>query len=60
MRIDFIIKKFRKSGYNITRDVNTSVIVVTTPRGFGHTFESYRAAYLYYFPKNEEYAVSYN
>ena len=60
MTKDFIIKKFRKSGYKISRDINTSKIVVTTPMGFGHTFESYRAAYLHYFPKNEKYAVSYN
>lgn len=60
MRIDFIISRFRKNGYKITRDMNTSVIVVTTPRGFGRTFESYRAAYLHYFPKKEKYAVSYN
>ena len=59
MTKDFIIKKFRKSGYKITRDVNTSMIVVTTPCGFGHTFESYRAAYMNYFPKKEKYAVSY-
>ena len=60
MTKDFIIKKFRKSGYKISRDINTYKIVVTTPIGFGHTFESYRAAYLHYFPKKEKYAVSYN
>ena len=60
MRIDFIISRFRKSGYKISRDINTSKIVVTTPRGFGHTFESYRAAYMHYFQKKEKYEVSYN
>ena len=54
MRIDFIVKRFRKNGYKITRDVNTSMIVVTTPCGFGHTFKSYRSAYMCYFPKKEE------
>ena len=60
MTKDFIISRFRKNGYKITRDVNTSMIVVTTPCGFGHTFESYRAAYLHYFQKKDGYAVSYN
>ena len=59
MRIDFIISRFKKSGYKISRDINTSKIVVTTPRGFGHMFESYRAAYLHYFPKKEKYVVMY-
>ena len=59
MRIDFIISRFRKNGYKITRDMNTSMIVVTTPCGFGHEFKSYRAAYMCYFPKKEKYTVMY-
>ena len=54
MTKQYIISRFRKSGYKITRDANTSMIVVTTPCGFGHEFKSYRTAYMCYFPKKEK------
>lgn len=43
-----IITKFEKRNYRIVRCMSGSV-VVTDPRGFGKSFESYAAAHRFYF-----------
>lgn len=49
MTIEKIIKRFQANKYRLSRDMNTSRIVVRDPRGFMKSFGSYAEAYRHYF-----------
>ncbi len=49
MTIKKIINKFESKGYKVSRDMNSSNVVVTPRVGYSKTFESYSAASRYYF-----------
>lgn len=45
MTISYIISRFKKNGFNVTRSLPSGNVIVTTPRGFNYPFPSYHAAY---------------
>ena len=49
MKIENIIKRFESKGYNLTKSISTGNIIITAPWGAISTFNSYNAAYKYYF-----------
>lgn len=49
MRVEDIIKKFKKRGHKITRSIQNGDIIINTRWGIKYTFSSYNKAYCYFF-----------
>lgn len=48
MTITYIVSRFKKNGYKVSRSLPSGNIIVTTPRGFNYPFTSYHSAYRAY------------